>query len=100
MVGIYGIGELPGPANAVSAQATGKRPDTKLATLSSDTVSFSQAAEDLSVVLFAKQNAANDEFRQERIEEARQNLQKGLHQVQGLIEVVASRISRYVESEV
>jgi len=95
MGGIHGIGGLPEPINLNSASGRTRRSeDRPAAAASSDTVHVSAAGASLS-----RLTGLSDEVRAERIAQARENLEKGTHQILEVVEVVASRISKYIDAE-
>lgn len=100
MVGINGIGGIPEPANPRRAQGT----DNKIAAQApnatdGDEALFSDEAKE-AASLGRMIEAANQqsEVRAEAIERARQNLEKGVHQILDVVRVVAARIAMHLES--
>ncbi len=98
MGGIQGIGGLPEPVNLNTANSRSRRPENRpAATTSDDTVRVSPEASNLAKL--ASVASEVDEQRAERIAQARENLQNGTYKIQAVLEVVASRISKYLPEE-
>jgi len=98
MGGIQGIGGPPEPVNLNNANGRSRKPENRpAATAADDTVHVSPEAADLAKL--ANVASEIDTQRAERIAQARENLQNGTYKVQEVLEVVASRISKYIENE-
>lgn len=98
MGGIQGIGGPPGPVDLNTANGRARRPENRPAAASSDdTVQVS--SEGANLAKLAGIASEVDADRVERIAQARENLQNGTYKVQEVLEVVASRISKYIAGE-
>lgn len=100
MVGVNSIGGFPEPATprqvrGTDNKITGQAPQTT----DSDEVLFSdQAKEAASVGRLTDAANQQSDVRAEAIERARQNLEKGVHQILDVVRVVAARIAMHLES--
>jgi len=97
MVGIQGLGGIPEPAN--NRQAQGKdRPTAPVTPESADDgVSISnEAAQAATAGNIIRQSGQADVIREERIEQAKQNIEEGIYRVQEVVLQVAARLSRFV----
>ena len=98
MGGINGIGGPPEPVNLNTASGRSRRLENRPKSASSDdTVRVS--SEGANLARLAGVASEVDAQRAERIAQARENLQNGTYKVQEVLEVVASRISRYIGDE-
>jgi anti-sigma28 factor (negative regulator of flagellin synthesis) len=98
MGGIQGIGGPLEPVNPNNANGRSRRPENRpAAKAADDTVHVSPEAADLAKLSSIASEV--DTHRAERIAQAQENLQNGTYKVQEVLEVVASRISRYIENE-
>ncbi len=98
MGGIQGIGGIPEPVNLNTASGRSRRPENRpVDTASDDTVRVSPEGANLAKL--AGITSEVDVQRAERIAQARENLQNGTYKVQEVLEVVASRISKYIVGE-
>lgn len=98
MGGIHGIGGLPEPINLNSAPGRARRSDDRpSAAASADSVQVSSEGANLSRLSGLSDQI--DAQRAERIAQARENLEKGTHQILEVVEVVASRISKFIDAE-
>lgn len=96
MVGIQGIGGVPEPVGP--KQGAGKAKETEKAnTASSDGVSISpQAAQAAEVQVVLNLASEVSEIRLERVEQARENIEKGTYKVQDVVRQVAARLTQYI----
>jgi hypothetical protein len=101
MIGFNGIGGLSDAANPSPSTGRARRFDERpVVTDTKDAVEFSsEAAEAAQVVRLASNGQTNDELRAARIEQARENLQNGTHKIQEVVEIVAARITEYIQHE-
>lgn len=97
MVGIQGLGGIPEPAN--NRQAQGKdKPSIPATPVSNDddvTIS-SDAAKAAAAGNIVRQSEQTSEIRDERVEQAKQNIEEGTYRVQAVVLQVASRLTKYV----
>lgn len=100
MVGIFGIGGGPVRANDVEqAQSRATReaaPAPKKPQTSADKDAL--AASDVARFAGLANMAASDaDIRAERVAEAQRNIEQGIHRIQEVVQIVAARISRYIQ---
>ena len=98
MVGIPSIAGIPEPANPSGPLKPGGRTDKSKPAGTTDGVDFSAAAQSASAVarlLEDRQDATSQEVRAERIAQARENIEQGIHQVNDVVRIVAARLSGY-----
>jgi len=96
MGGIQGIGGPPEPVNLNTASGRSRRPENRpTETTSDDSVQVSPEGAKLAKLTGIASEV--DAQRIEKIEQARENLQNGTYKVQEVLEVVASRISKYID---
>ena len=102
MVGVYGIGV--GPAHTDRRELAGVRmaSGTPAAGVSADDVAISDAAQEASRVvgLVERGKASGEEVRAEQVAKARQSIQEGAYRLQGVVQIVAARMSRFVSLQV
>ena len=96
MGGIQGIGGPPEPVNLNTASGRSRRTENRPTGSTSDD-SVQVSPEGAKLAKLASIASEVDAQRVERIEQARENLQNGTYKVQEVLEVVASRISKYIE---
>jgi flagellar biosynthesis anti-sigma factor FlgM len=94
MVGIQGIGNVPEPIGPKSG--AGKAKETEKSTVSTDNVSISSEAAQAAEIIQAATAAGVSEIRQERVEEARANIEQGTYKVQDVVRQVAARLTKYL----
>ncbi len=95
MVGIQGIGGTSGPANA--KQVSGRsRAHTAAAPPAKDGIEFSGEAQQASQVARFKELSPGDVIREDRVAQAKQNLEQGIHRVQEVLLQVANRLAAFV----
>ena len=96
MIGIQGIGNVPEPTGP--KQTPGRAKETENAKKpSADDVLISSAAEraaDADIIL--QQSGEMSDARQQRIEEARRNIEEGTYKVQDVVRQVAARLTQFV----
>ena len=92
MVGIQGIGGTSGPANAkqVSDRAKVHAAATPPA---KDGIEISGEAQQASQVARFKELSPGDAIREDRVAQAKQNLEQGIYRVQEVLLQVASRLA-------
>lgn len=96
MVGIHGIN--PNLITPVQSDGTVRPASSQDGQIVSkqDSVGFTSASRTAAeAARFISQTAAQDEIRQELIEQAKGNVEEGLHQIQSVVSVIASRVSPY-----
>jgi len=99
MVGIQGVGGAPQPINANQTTANRYRdvgPDTALLR---DRLAISDEAQKAAerVRLIQAANGTGSEALAQRVEHAKENLEKGTHRIQSVLLEVAARIGAYIE---
>jgi len=100
MVGINGIGGIPGPANPRQVRGTDNGITTQAPSAAdSDEVLLSDEAK-VAAELARLMEAANrqSDVRAEAIERAKQNLEQGVHQILDVVRVVAARVAMHLET--
>ena len=98
MVGIPSIAGIPEPANPSGPLKPGGRTDSSRPSGATDDAVFSAAAQSVAAVahlLDERQQASSEEVRAERIAQARENIEQGIHQVNEVVRIVAARLSGY-----
>ncbi len=99
MVGIQGVGGAPQPSNANQAAVNRYRKASEDAALFGDTLAISdaakRAAEHARLVQAASETGSDTLAR--RVEQAKENLEKGTHRIQSVLLKVAARIGAYIE---
>lgn len=96
MIGIQGIGGVPEPVGPKQGTSKAKESDSTT-TPSSDGVSISpEAAEAAEVQVVLNLATQVSDIRQERVEEARENIEKGTYKVQDVVRQVAARLTQYI----
>lgn len=96
MVGIYGINGIPGPATTSQPKARGTVSETK-SPFTSDNVSISDEAQLASrAAQLVEQARAESEVRAERVARAKENIENGTYKMQGVVKIVAARVSKYI----
>ena len=102
MVGIYGIGGIPEPANTTTAGASGKKETSPSIILrDSDGVVISARAQQTSKI--AKMLETSEEqakLQAERIAKARESIEQGTYKMQDVVRIVASRVSRFIPMDI
>ncbi|MCP4644864.1 MAG: flagellar biosynthesis anti-sigma factor FlgM [bacterium] len=101
MVGIQGIGYTPEPAN--SKQANGSAPKDSAPSsleIGQDGVVFSEEAKEAATVArLVEKYEMRTEIRAEEVARAKENVEQGTYKLVEVVEVVASRIARYLSAE-
>jgi anti-sigma28 factor (negative regulator of flagellin synthesis) len=97
MVNIVNLNGVPEPNNNKPVQSKERTaPAPEAASTDSDAIAISpeasQAAETVELA-----HAADSELRQEKIEQAKENIEQGTYKVQEVVIQVAARLSQYVQ---
>jgi flagellar biosynthesis anti-sigma factor FlgM len=96
MVGMNGIIGVPGPANTSQPKARGSVSGSR-GSLARDSVDFSSQAQEASrTAQLLEQARAESEVRAERVAKAKENIENGTYKMQGVVRIVASRVSKYI----
>ncbi len=97
MAGIQGIAGLTAPVGTGPAgERPGKRNEVQAGPVQLDHVSISSEAKDAAGA--ARLAAASaDDIRARNVEEARRNIEQGIYRIQSVVQLVASRVGRYLE---
>lgn len=97
MIGIQGIGGVQEPTPPKTGPGKAKAPEAVAEEALTDGVSISpEAAEASETSSVVSQAAAANEVRQERVEQARESIEKGTYKVQDVVRQVASRLTKFV----
>ena len=97
MVSIQGIGGIPEPGNSKPTQKRGGHDDVKTSRVTDDGVEISaQATQAAKAAQVVAQTNATSEIREERIAQAKENIEQGAYKLQEVVLAVASRISKYI----
>jgi len=97
MAGIQGIVGLSAPSGPTPAgERSAKRGESRTVGDSTDNVSFSSEAQDAADAARLAASSA-DEIRKSRVEQARKQIQEGAYKLQSVVELVASRVSAYLD---
>jgi anti-sigma28 factor (negative regulator of flagellin synthesis) len=99
MVGIVGVGGLPEsfPTN-LGGPRTKQAPASPV--LGNDALSLSPEAQTASeVARYIAATEDDQEVRQERVEQARKNIEQGTDRMNDVLRLVAGRVNRYVDFE-
>lgn len=97
MVPIAGIGNAAEPLETRQTRSRAQRGAADTPPASTDGIAFSE--ESLKAASAAKAAAQSDtqaNIRKERIEQARENIAKGVYQMQDVVEQVAARLTPYL----
>lgn len=93
MLGINGIIGLPEGTSSTQASERSRRVETQNVG-SRDAVAISpEAREAANLSRLLRENEQSAEIRQERVEQAKQNLEQGTYKIIDVLKVVASRIA-------
>ena len=95
MVGIQGIGGTPDPANAKQVSDRAKA-QAAAAPPAKDGIEISSEAQQASQVARFKELSPGDVIREDRVAQAKQNLEQGIYRVQEVLLQVANRLAAYV----
>lgn len=98
MVGITGIRELVEPVSDRRVQDRGSK-DAPKVNVARDGVQFSEAAQEASsVAKFVELSESDSDLRQERVAEAKQNIEDGTYRVGQVVLQVAARIAIFIDN--
>lgn len=97
MVGIEGLGIPPLRANPTETESGRVRREAAPPALVQDGAQFSEEAREAAEVARLRELAGEraEELRQERIEAAKQDIEKGTYRLYDVVTLVASRVSKY-----
>lgn len=90
-VGVVGLPELP----RIPASDARKQGASSESPPSEDSITLSSQAESM-VAYAAAMNSADNVVRKERIAQARQNVENGVHRINDVLRLVAGRMSSYI----
>ncbi len=93
MVGIQGIGGTSGPVNAKQVASRAKA--QAAAAPPKDGIEISGEAQQASLVARFKELSQSDAIRQDRVAQAKQNLEQGVYRVQEVVLQVANRLAEF-----
>lgn len=96
MAGIQGIAGVPEPLGGSRVQGRSKAPAPSTGP-EPDGLQISPQAAQAAAAAHVAATDGHSEIRQERIAEARQQLEKGTHRLQEVVLDVAARLSKFVE---
>lgn len=98
MVGIFGIGGIPEPANPRRVEGFNQNAGTARS-VTRDEVLISAEAQDAAAInrLVQEANKKAEEIRAERVAQVKKSLEQGTYKVQEVVLQVAARVSRYIE---
>ena len=99
MVGIQGIGGVPEPKpeRPANVRDSKKSPPAEGASTSSDGVVISSEAQAAAVVAKSIQvSQGQDEIRADRVEAAKESIERGDFKKPGIVEIVADRLSKFL----
>lgn len=96
MIGIQGISGVPEPAGPKQTTGRAKEP-VKSEVPATDDVLISAAAEKAANAdIILQQSGEMSDVRQQRIDEARKNIEEGTYKVQDVVRQVAARLTQFV----
>lgn len=95
MVGIQGIGGTSGPVNAKQVASRAKA-QAAAAAPAKDGIEISGEAQQASLVARYKELSQSDAIREDRVAQAKQNLEQGVYRVQEVVLQVANRLAEFV----
>ena len=93
MVGIQGIGGTSGP---VDAKQVAGRAKAQAAAPPKDGIEISSEAQQASLVARFRELSQSDAIREDRVAQAKQNLEQGVYRVQEVVLQVANRLAEFV----
>ncbi|HIA48477.1 MAG TPA: flagellar biosynthesis anti-sigma factor FlgM [Candidatus Hydrogenedentes bacterium] len=97
MIGIQGFGSVPKPSGPKQGPGQAKEPEKSGYSASSDGVEFSPEAEDASAASSVlNEISTTSDVRNERVQQAKESIEKGTYRVQDVVRQVASRLSKFV----
>lgn len=99
MVGIQGLGGVPEPKpeRPANVRDSKQSPPAEGASTSSDGVVISSEAQAAAVVAKSIQvSQGQDEIRADRVEAAKESIERGDFKKPGIVEIVASRLSKFL----
>ncbi|HRK34165.1 MAG TPA: flagellar biosynthesis anti-sigma factor FlgM [Candidatus Hydrogenedentes bacterium] len=98
MVGVQGVGGIPEPTPERPVNSRDKRRDEAVASAaqSSDDVLISSAAQAAAKLTGLVALAQTDDIRQDRVEQAKQALDRGDHKNPDIVAKLAERISKFL----
>jgi flagellar biosynthesis anti-sigma factor FlgM len=97
MIGIQGITAVPESTGPRQGSGKVKNPEKTVTARASDGVSISPEAEQAAGTNVAVHQAiAENEVRQEKVEQAKQSIEQGTYKVQDVVRQVASRLTKFV----
>ena len=97
MVGIQGIGGVPEPKPERPANVRNSKQSPSAEGASSDGVVISSEAQAAAVVAKSIQvSQGQDEIRADRVEAAKESIERGDFKKPGIVEIVASRLSKFL----
>ena len=100
MVGMYGILGVPGPASTSQPRVRGRLNDTS-SSAPQDRVLFSSQAQEASrAAQILEQSSAKSAARAEQVAKAKQSIENGTYKMQGVVRIVAARVSKYVYEDI
>ncbi len=94
MVSIQGIGGIPEPANSRQTHGRNRTSSATPPAKAGDDVQISSAASQAAQAV--AQTSGQSEVREERIAQARENIEQGVYRIQEVVLQVAGRISKFV----
>ncbi len=102
MVGIYGIGGIPEPANAAQVGTQpNKKEAPKAAAAQQDGVTLStEALSTAKAVQLSQESEQQARLQAERVARAKERIEQGTYRVQSVVLLVAARITRAMGTEI
>jgi len=95
MVGVNGIVAVPEPSNVRKAEASAPLRDAVAASPAADGVDISPEAQAAAqAAQAARLQSPGEDVRDERVAEAKRNLEQGAHRVQEVVKLVAARMTK------
>ena len=94
MVGIQGIGGTSGPVDA--KQVAGRAKAQAAGPPAKDGIEISSEAQQASLVARFRELSQSDAIREDRVAQAKQNLEQGVYRVQEVVLQVANRLAEFV----
>jgi anti-sigma28 factor (negative regulator of flagellin synthesis) len=96
MVGLNGIAGVPQPANTNRPKARGNVTGAE-GRVARDSIEFSNLAQKASQTAQMLERArAESEVRAAQVAKAKQSIENGTYKMQGVIRIVAARVSKYI----
>jgi anti-sigma28 factor (negative regulator of flagellin synthesis) len=93
MLGINGIVGLPEGTSSTQASDRSRRLETQAPGTRDDVAISPEARDAAKIISMLRESEQSAQIRQERVEQAKQNIEQGAYKVVDVVKIVASRIA-------